>query len=74
VLSIFNCENEQNAKRRFKLLYNDIKNLPPVVADFIRRLNVIMVLHYLMNRKRFIGLIKVLIKSQHLIELDDIVG
>ncbi|GAA5818848.1 MAG: Pseudogene of transposase [Methanobrevibacter sp. CfCl-M3] len=39
VLAIFDCEDEKNAKRRFKLLYNNMEHLPPAVMGFIRRLS-----------------------------------
>jgi hypothetical protein len=68
------CWNEKNAKRRFNTLFNSIKHLPPVIADFVKRLcknldrelitcdmtfyliliirlSVIMVLHFLKEKK-----------------------
>jgi hypothetical protein len=32
------CGNEKNAKRRYNALFNSIKHLPPVIADFVKRL------------------------------------
>ena len=39
ISNIFKQESFEKAKIRFKILYNNLKNLPSVVATFIQRLN-----------------------------------
>ena len=39
ISNIFKQESVESAKRRFKILYNNLNNLPPVISTFIRRLN-----------------------------------
>jgi hypothetical protein len=39
ISNIFKQKSVKKAKRRFKILYNNLKNLPAVVATFIQRLN-----------------------------------
>jgi hypothetical protein len=39
ISNIFKQKNIEKAKRRFKILYNNVNNLPPVIATFIRRLS-----------------------------------
>ena len=39
ISDIFKCDKEENARRRFNILYNSIEFLPSTIAPFIKRLH-----------------------------------